>query len=982
MDEFVPGQRVISDTEPELGLGTIQALEQRRITVAFPASDEIRTYALPDPPLHRVRFAAGDRLQDRQGQILHVDQVQERDSLLVYVGRLDDGTPCILPEAELSDLTRLSRPGDRLLSGQLDPEHWYSLRREAREKLQRLLPSPVYGLCGARVSLLPHQLYIADEVSRRAAPRVLLADEVGLGKTIEAGLILHRQVLTEQVRRVLIVVPPALLHQWLVEMLRRFNLRFSLLDEARCAGFDESGDNPFLGEQWVLCSLDFFLQHPARQDQALAAGWDMLIVDEAHHLHWEPGRPGPEYVFIERLARPTPSVLLLTATPEQLGAASHFARLRLLDPHRFHDLDAFLEEESRYQAVARAAAELLDANVLSSGTVDTLRSAFAGDAESLAQLALLRTAQAPADQLEAARESLLLKLVDRHGTGRLLFRNTRSAVKGFPLREARVYPLPLPAAYEHIAQVLPDREARRQFARNFELPFSRLMLTPEMVYQTLRNLDAPDMSGAPDWWQCDPRVGWLIELLRQRKKQKILVICAHARTALDLEAVLRRREGLRVSAFHEELSLIERDRAAAWFADPEGGAQALICSEIGSEGRNFQFAHHLVLFDLPLNPDLLEQRIGRLDRIGQHHTIHIHIPCLQDCAQEVMYRWYDEGLDAFTHTCPAGPGVFEQLGDRLQALLECLPPPRTDVDTLIAEARPLYQAISQRLQQGRDRLLELNSCRHDAARAIRDRIRAEDRDPLLPDFMTRLCDAYGVEVEEHSTGSLILRPGDHMQVHHFPGLRAEGVTATFDRETALVHEDRLFLTWEHPMVNSALELLLDTERGNATLGICRLPGYAAGEILLETLHLTDCVAPARLQIRRFLPPTLIHALRDRNGEDVRRRFSHDQLQGLPVELDKHTLLEIISARQGQIRALLERADHEAQAALPAIIEHATKQMKTERQQERERLISLQRVNPAVRDEEIEFVREQIEQLEGYLAETRVHLDAVRLIITA
>ena len=89
---------------------------------------------------------------------------------------------------------------------------------------------------------------------------------------------------------------------------------------------------------------------------------------------------------------------------------------------------------------------------------------------------------------------------------------------------------------------------------------------------------------------------------------------------------MKQKHGIRATLFHEGMSLIERDRAAAWFADPEEGAQVLICSEIGSEGRNFQFAHHLVLFDLPSNPDLLEQRIGRLDRIGQNAVIKIHVP--------------------------------------------------------------------------------------------------------------------------------------------------------------------------------------------------------------------------------------------------------------------------------------------------------------------------------------------------------------------
>ncbi|STU57680.1 RNA polymerase associated protein RapA [Klebsiella pneumoniae subsp. ozaenae] len=109
----------------------------------------------------------------------------------------------------------------------------------------------------------------------------------------------------------------------------------------------------------------------------------------------------------------------------------------------------------------------------------------------------------------------------------------------------------------------------------------------------------------------------------------MLVICAKAATALQLEQVLREREGIRAAVFHEGMSIIERDRAAAWFAEEDTGAQVLLCSEIGSEGRNFQFASNLVMFDLPFNPDLLEQRIGRLDRIGQAHDIQIHVPYLE-----------------------------------------------------------------------------------------------------------------------------------------------------------------------------------------------------------------------------------------------------------------------------------------------------------------------------------------------------------------
>ena len=122
-------------------------------------------------------------------------------------------------------------------------------------------------------------------------------------------------------------------------MLRRFNLHFSLFDSERLAEITEG--NPFESEQLVLSSLDLFLSQPDVQDQALAAQWDLVAIDEAHHLHWSQDAAGDDYLFVEALARQTAGLLLLTATPEQIGQASHFARLRLLDPSRFHDLQQF-----------------------------------------------------------------------------------------------------------------------------------------------------------------------------------------------------------------------------------------------------------------------------------------------------------------------------------------------------------------------------------------------------------------------------------------------------------------------------------------------------------------------------------------------------------------------------------------------------------------------------------------------------------------
>ncbi|MCK4586731.1 MAG: RNA polymerase-associated protein RapA, partial [Gammaproteobacteria bacterium] len=387
-------------------------------------------------PLTRIVFEPGDNIKSQDGWSLSVTYVEEIENLLAYYGTNESGEETVLIESSLDNFMQLNRPAERLFGGQIDSVKWFQLRYQTLGHVNRLAHSELYGLTGCRISLIPHQLYISHEVASRYAPRVLLADEVGLGKTIEAGMILHQQVLTGRAQRILIVVPETLVHQWLVEMMRRFNLFFSIFDEERCFEIDEAGnvDNPFHSEQLILCSLEFLTQNPNRHQQALSGEWDLLVVDEAHHLQWTPEHASQEYTVVETLASKTSGVLLLTATPEQLGKESHFARLRLLDPDRFHDFNTFLEEEKSYEPFAHAIEELLGSDTLSESSLNIISDTLGeGDNKSLLDIELdsNKTMQEKKD----SRNELIEHLLDRHGTGRVLFRNTRASIKGFPKRK-------------------------------------------------------------------------------------------------------------------------------------------------------------------------------------------------------------------------------------------------------------------------------------------------------------------------------------------------------------------------------------------------------------------------------------------------------------------------------------------------------------------------------------------------------------------
>ncbi|MGH9332786.1 MAG: SNF2-related protein, partial [Vicinamibacteria bacterium] len=402
MSAYVLGQRFVSEAEPELGLGRIERVEPRSLMLRFPASDTVRQYAFASAPIRRVVFRPGDEIEDSSGSRLRIEKVVEADGLLFYLSGARR-----LAETELAGSLIFSKPEDRLLAGLWDKSRVFDLRRRALEHRYAILKSEARGFLGARIELIPHQLYIAREVASRLRPRALLADEVGLGKTVEAGLVIHRLLRTGRMSRVLVLVPEPLVHQWFVEMFRRFHLSFTIADESYCREAEmEPGANPFLLSQTVIASLEFLARDPKRREQVQTAGFDMLVVDEAHHVQ----KPSPEYELVAAIAARAPGVLLLTATPEQLGEESHFERLRLLDPERYSSYDGFLEDARRYRAIAAAASMLIDGGVLTRKDGRELDSILPKRARSLRQgLRKLLAGD------ESARGPLLASLVDQHG---------------------------------------------------------------------------------------------------------------------------------------------------------------------------------------------------------------------------------------------------------------------------------------------------------------------------------------------------------------------------------------------------------------------------------------------------------------------------------------------------------------------------------------------------------------------------------------
>jgi ATP-dependent helicase HepA len=898
MQRPFPGQRWISTSEPSLGLGVVRSFDGRKVVMRYPAAEETRAYAFESAPLVRVCFSPGDDIADRAGSPLTVEAVTTRDGLLIYhCGGRE------LAETELLDSLGFIHPEKRLLAGLAGHPRDFDQRLQALEWNTHIRQSPARGFLGARIDLIPHQLAIVAETAGRLHPRVLLADEVGLGKTIEACLILHRLHLTGRANRILILVPEPLVHQWFVEVLRRFNLLFAIYDEPRCQSIEahDAQTNPFLDSQLILAATDFLTNNPARAAQARAAGFDLLIVDEAHHLEWSPEHPSDAYAMVEALGREIPSLLLLTATPQQLGPAGHFARLRLLDPGRYTGLDAFLAETRAYAPLAEAVEALKIGRLPANPAAFTARSPRAA-----AHLAELHAGD------ESARAPLIAALIDCFGTGRVLFRNTRDRLTGFPERQSHLYPL-----------------------SGGQSPYA-----------------------------------WLAGLLRWLpENEKVLLITGSPAAASAVLEKLLAQIHVESALFHEDLSLLQRDRNAAWFADPEG-ARILICSEIGSEGRNFQFARHLVFFGLPRDPELLEQRIGRLDRIGQTGTIHIHVPYGVDSQSELHARWLHEGLDAFTRPLKGATAVAAALLPELDALQESCNPEK--FASLLQRSRELKHQVARELATGHDRLLELGAPAPEKISGLLASIRSADADTRFEQFVVRLFDHLGLDVSDLSRRTYHFHRGQrHSET--FADLPEEGLSGTFDRETALAREDLVFLTPDHPVLLGALEHYLDSESGNASFAQWKTGDGKA--ILLECAFVLEAIAPTRLHLDRFLPPTAFRIVVDHHG----RVFSGSLPSAVLTPGDSRSLIHQESFRRDLFPKMLSAAQALATAAAQTPATSARQLASITLGAELARLEDLATRNTRVSEAELTALRSVRDETLTFIAAPRLRLDALRLV---
>ena len=879
MSSFILGMKVKYLPQPEWGIGHLVSLEEggARAVVMFPGREngEPLTVSTRGGVLQPWVLEPGQVIKTfkgRQGVILREEEGGR--GLRRYAIKFDDGKEDEYPETEFKAMPPKPDLLTMLKEGRAADAKNFLLRRSALQLDDERRNDALGALLASRVMVKPHQVGVVQRVLSGHRPRFVLADEVGLGKTIEAGMIFSALRLSGLARRVLVVAPSHLTLQWLVELFHKFNHLFTLMDTER---YEQSLDeqptiSPWSRFNFVVTSLELLQRTEQYRKEAgdASAHWDLVIIDEAHHLKGEKA-----YEAALALAKNSWGLLLLTATPMQLDPAEYQALLSLIDPLTAPTAKEFEARLARQEELSSALRALM-AGKSTKSSVKDLAKRFPHD-EAL-------------QEIEDADE-MLLHLAETYSLSDRLIRNRRAVVGGFSERKLHVHPVALTkeelaARDAALAQLAKDNTVRGAALSGL---VRRLESSPAAFLSALRDNRA--LAGMkltlPDK---DAKVTAFVKLLKgiwaKEPRAKVLVFTEARDTLESLQSKLR-LEQVEALAYHGELALAERDRQVARFRDPEG-PKILLSTEVGGEGRNFQFAHHLVNYDLPWSPATMEQRIGRLDRIGQTQSVDIHVFEAEGTFSADVLAVLRDAV-----------GVFGETVGGLDAVLEEVEPSLTELALADSKGRAKYvKELTAKVKEAReqvkrayDPLLDLRSFDKVEVKELVQRSHertgmdadedesledglwsiARDLDERLEETITELADRIGIKVDqdqEVDAFQCAFHFGHTLNVEALPGYdiaEERTVLGTFWRDTAVEQEEIEYFATGHPLVEALFGFLRDGPYGRNGIRFLdvKKPIKAKGVEFL--FHVTpaepsDTAPGARVpsrQLSRFLTSTLI-----------------------------------------------------------------------------------------------------------------------------
>ncbi|MFW9879813.1 MAG: SNF2-related protein, partial [Candidatus Thorarchaeota archaeon] len=861
-------------------------------------------------------FDINEKVETKQGiGIINSKDFMIRDGLISYEFLKENGKRVQIYEDEI--YAKYISPIEALiLKRKIDPPLNFLLKYWAHLFHSYYTSFQIKCITNSRLSLMLHQINVTHRLSEELFPRIILADEVGLGKTIEAGIYIKEMMARNLSERILIIVPASLVQQWKFELENKFNLSFTIYDGKKIKELERRGyyksagslQNPFYYDNLIICSLQF-ARNRKYIELLSKISWDIVIFDEAHHLrryliNATTGRYREtlNYELARNLSTTTESMLLLSATPLQLHSFELFSLIELIHPELFSSFSEFEHFRKNMPFINLLITNLNQIDKLNNfelkSTIKLLRDLRYIDKSKTNEqlLADLRN--------ESFKDNLFRKIEEDHTLSKLIIRNRKKNVFSEEFLNKRIVNTIMvnPTREEievyneirlYLAQIYNSSISKENVGLGFVITTLQKLLTSskyailkslerrlEQIYRyknIFLNLDVIREED-PEFFELeleeefldsefiddlkenltekqiedrfnifnqekilkefynklnqipyDSKSDKLIEILDQiyshNPNEKVIVFTQFVDTLKFLRKLLEKQENSYfVEIFYGGLDKQQKDEAVERFRN-QNGFSILLSTEIGGEGRNFQFCRTLINYDLPWNPMKLEQRIGRVDRIGQEsRQIYIYNFYLEGTVETDVVYALIKRINLFEESI----GILEPIIGRIEKDLK---------NVIFAEEdgrkrkklNEFYRTLDDEIKRAKEIEMQLDDLMIDKksfqmeglisslASCIDVKLTHNELFLLMTYFLNLDNNKYGymekvksdlVKIKRFDNDILKIRIGDILLKNSKYRLLNE-YSGTFNLELAREREEIDFFALGHPLIDAVLDLCRD-----------------------------------------------------------------------------------------------------------------------------------------------------------------------------
>lgn len=488
-----------------------------------------------------------------------------------------------------------------------DADKWFQLYQKAQSFQMKANDDQLICLPYIReAQTFQYQLTTVSSVINRFKGRVLLGDEVGLGKTVEAGMAMLEYIMRGLVKKVLILTPPSLVQQWEDEMKRKFNQDFIKADDP---AFKKLGDQAWSNHNKVIASIST-AKRKQHREQIVKEHYDLVIVDEAHHLR---NRNTQAWKFVNGINKKY--IFLLTATPVQNHLEELYNLITLLKPGQLKTYRYFKKNfiESKDGIEVKNADRLK--GLISDVMVRNKRSNV--DVQFTKRKAYTTTVELPSGQ-QALYDDISAFIRNK-------YREESPSISRFQLKNLQEQ---MGSTFTSMSRTLGKLAANRNLSAFDQKALKRYAERAQNIVETETDNN--------------PKVNQLISIVNEFDG-KMLIFTKYKTTQHFLANLLKER-GFKVAEFHGGLKRKEKEEQITYFKEQ---ADVLVSTEVGGEGRNLQFCNGMINYDLPWNPMAIEQRIGRIHRIGQTRDVFVYNLVAKDTIEHYILDLLDRKINMF-----------------------------------------------------------------------------------------------------------------------------------------------------------------------------------------------------------------------------------------------------------------------------------------------------------------------------------------------